>query len=127
MSRKNRNVRRSNDKGRRARQKLAGLPKEPVRVSRRLEGDFIIPDGRCNWKNPARPKLRFATEEKANQALRAAQKRRAALRSGHTEKRVYKCPEGGCGGWHLSAREQFDESLAKTREEIYLRREGIIE
>ena len=85
---------------------------------------MVLPDGRCNFMNPARPKARFATKEKADKALVQAQKKRQFSGSGHVEKRVYRCPEGGCEGWHLTSREVFDENLRKRRQEIYDRKRG---
>lgn len=78
-----------------------------------------MPDGRCDFMNPRKPKARFSSEDKAKKALEQARKRRAQMGSGHIEKRYYKCPEGGCGGWHLSSREAFDESIRQLREEQY--------
>lgn len=69
--------------------------------------DLIIPDGTCRFQG--RPKARFATREKAQTALSRAQRDRARTGSGHVEKRVYACPEGGCGGWHLTSREAYSE------------------
>ena len=79
-----------------------GVPRPPVERS-------IIPDGRCPGR---RPKARFATQEKAEAALRQAQQNRTRIGSPWVEKRVYPCPLPECGGWHLSSREAFDEGQA---------------
>lgn len=82
--------------------------------------EMVLPDGQCTFMTPRKPKARFATEEKAAKALRQAQRLRAAQGSVHVEKRFYACPEGGCGGFHLTSREQFDEDLRKFRHQQFL-------
>lgn len=116
MGRKNSNVRRSNDKGRLARRQRGELHIHPSKQMPRIHlEDLVLPDGQCRFMNPRRPKARFATKAKAEKALIQAQQQRARTGSLHVEKRAYPCPEGGCGGWHLTSRESFDENLRKTR------------
>lgn len=123
MARKNGNVRRSNDKGRLARRQRGERPTKvrgPVSVPGQAPLEkMVLPDGQCTAFSP-RPKARFATEEKAAQALRQAQKVRARTGSTHVEKRYYRCPKGGCGGFHLTSREVFDESIREFRHQQYL-------
>lgn len=110
MGRKNSKVRKANSKGRLARrgqrEEFRGLsnPEQP-RV--KLES-LVLPDGKCP-RPGRRPKARFLTEEKAKRALRQAQLQRSRVGSGHVEKRYYKCPEEGCGGYHLTSRETYEE------------------
>jgi hypothetical protein len=119
MARKNRNVRRSNDKGRLVRRQRGQSPvKAHKQVPRTNVEEMVLPDGQCTFMNPRRPKARFATKDKAAAALRQAQVQRARSGSHHVEKRFYRCPEGGCGGYHLTSREAFDENLRKTRLEV---------
>lgn len=117
MGRKNSNVRRSNDKGRLARRQRGELhlPKPHHQQPRLRLEELVLPDGQCRFMNPRRPKARFDTKAKAEKALVQAQQQRARSGSLHVEKRVYPCPEGGCGGWHLTSREAFDENIRKTR------------
>lgn len=118
MGRKNSKVRKANDRGRRARAAQAMLPKVKEQPRIRVE-DLVMPDGQCQFQSPRRPKARFATKEKAEKALKQAQLQRARVGSAHVEKRVYACPEGGCGGYHLTSREQFDERIWKQRRELH--------
>lgn len=121
MARKNNNVRRSNTKGRLPRRQRGERPaKISVPTPRNPVEDMIIPDGQCTFMNPRKPKARFATPEKAAKALRQAQRLRARTGSKHVEKRYYRCPEGGCGGYHLTSREQFDDSIRQFRHQQYL-------
>lgn len=117
MARKNGKVRRSNDKGRLARRSRGEhIPRQQVKQQPRVPvEDLILPDGKCDLMSKRRPKARFGSKEKANAALRQAQQQRARTGTGHVEKRVYECPEGGCGGWHLSSREAFDDDIRKSR------------
>lgn len=122
MGRKNNNVRRSNDRGRLQRRQRGERPIKAVGPTAPLGGDLskiILPDGQCTAFS-IRPKARFATEEKAAAALRQAQKVRARQGSTHVEKRFYPCPEGGCGGFHLTSREAYDESVREFRHQQYL-------
>lgn len=115
MGRKNKNVRRSKDRKRYARRATEQGLGPPVSSGprERLER-LVMPDGQCTSFG-RRPKARFATEAKAAEALRQAQKKRANVASGHVEKRYYPCPEGGCGGYHLTSRETFDETTWQSR------------
>lgn len=81
--------------------------------------DMVMPDGICSFVAKRKPKVRFSTEEKALQALSQAQRKRAATGSTHVEKSIFPCPEGGCGGWHLSSREEFDRELWQGRRELF--------
>lgn len=78
------------------------------RIPRTSIEELVLPDGQCRL-NRRRPKARFATKEKAQEALRQAQRTRARTGSAYVEKRVYACPEGGCGGFHLTSREEFED------------------
>lgn len=77
---------------------------------------LIIPDGSC-VRNPRRTKAKFNTEEKAAAALRQAQQQRIRRGSGHMECRYYHCPEseGGCGGYHLTSREEYDPAWKRAQ------------
>lgn len=120
MPRRNDRVRSKNIKGRNPRRQRgeAPLPKPKTPTTRIALEDIVMPDGQCHL-NKRKPKAMFATKEKAERALRQAQAKRAYTGSGHVEKRVYRCPPEGCGGWHLSSREQFDEHIRKVRFETY--------
>ena len=119
MGRKNSRVRRSNDRGRRNRKKLEELGvARGQRTTIPLE-DIVMPDGRCNFVAKRKPKVRFSDEDKARRALAQAQQKRLDTGSSHTEKSVFRCPPGGCGGWHLSSREEFDEELWQGRRELF--------
>lgn len=120
MARKNNAVRRNNSKGRMDRRGKGEirLPKPKAQTWDRLE-DIVIPTGKCSFQTPRRPKARFATEADARKALQHAQRNRERTGTGHVEKRFYKCPEGGCGGFHLSSREAFDDNIRKFREQQY--------
>ncbi len=76
-----------------------------------------MPDGQCSFQG--KPKARFATKEKAAAALKQAQQQRARVGSTHVEKRYFACPEGGCGGFHLTSRESFDDSIRVLRQKQY--------
>ena len=125
MARKNSRVRRSNDRGRMLRTINEAAPVAPMRQQPRMAlEDIIIPEGKCFRMNKRRGKATFSTEEKARKALRQAQQNRTRMGTGHVEKRVYQCPEGGCGGWHLSSREAFDEKLSQERHDQFMKRIG---
>lgn len=93
-----------------------GAPKEKRQPRVSVE-DIVLPDGQCRFQTPRRPKARFATKAKGEAALKQAQQQRSRIGSTHVEKRVYECPEGGCGGWHLTSRETFDEGIRKFRQD----------
>lgn len=92
------------------RKKNKAIP--PVEITQ-----LVMPDGQCGFQNRRRPKARFGTKEKATAALKQAQQIRARSGSTHVEKRIYRCPEGGCGGYHLTSREEYDEGAWKRRNE----------
>lgn len=119
MARKNSKVRNNNSKGRMARgergqrrphHKFPDQPRVPVE-------EMIMPDGQCSFQG--KPKARFGTKEKAAAALKQAQQQRRRTGSHHVEKRYFACPEGGCGGFHLTSREQFDDSIRKLRRQQF--------
>lgn len=113
MGRKNGNVQRKN---RRLNRRERGAARSPRPEIERIRlGDLVVPDGQCLFQTPRRPKASFATQEKAEKALAQAQAQRARIGSAHVEKRIYPCPEGGCGGWHLTSRETFDERIWRER------------
>lgn len=112
MGRSNNSARQRNAKGRLNRREKGAsrLPAAGVRsVPRANAEDLVIPDGSC-LRNPRKPKAKFNTETKAATALRQAQAQRTRMGTGHVEKRYYLCPEseGGCGGYHLTSREEYD-------------------
>lgn len=123
MGRKNNAVRRKNVKGRLDRRDRGLPPLKPMPQQPRVNvEDLVLPDGQCRFQTKRKPKARFATKEKAEKALVQAQHQRARVGSTHVEKRFYKCPEGGCGGYHLTSREAFDEGLRERR--FKMRQEG---
>jgi hypothetical protein len=68
---------------------------------------LIVPKGRCYFRS-RKGKLIF-TETEAARALRQAQQARASRGQTYTESRSYACPDGGCGGWHLTSRQTYTE------------------
>jgi hypothetical protein len=109
MGRKNSKVGRSNDRGRRARMaaKERGISSDMSQA--RIEvSKMVTPDGRC-YLQSRRGKDIFLTVEKAERALKQAQTMRRRSGTGHMEKRFYPCPDGGCGGYHLTSRETYEE------------------
>lgn len=120
MGRKNSNVGRKNDRGRIARRTLADIqPHKQVHGVRIPVEKLVIPSGKCSFQNPRRPKAIFTTKALAEEGLKQAQLKRAKTGSGHVEKRVYQCPDGGCGGWHLSSREAYDEGIRIQRQQQF--------
>lgn len=117
MARSNKAARQRNAKGRLNRREKGASRSGPPTASgiQRISAEeLVIPDGSC-LRNPARPKARFATEAKARLALDQAQRQRARMGSGHMEKRYYACPEDrGCGGFHLTSRETYDDAWKRT-------------
>lgn len=120
MGRKNNKVRRSNDRGRLQRRQRGESPfrEQKHQIPRVQIEDLVLPDGQCRFQSGRRPKARFATKEKAQKALEQAQRQRERSGSHHVEKRFYPCPEGGCGGYHLTSREAFDEELWRQRRKL---------
>ena len=112
MGRKNSKVRRANDRGRLSRRGRDESRQVRVPNSRIDIEKMVLPEGKCFFQS-RRGKAIFRTEEKAATALRQAQAQRRFSGSGHVEKRYYRCPEGGCGGYHLTSREAFDENAWK--------------
>jgi hypothetical protein len=117
MGRRNKNVRRSNDKGRLARRERGQRPAKGDHSAGRVSlENLVIPDGRCYFQS-RKGKSIFRTKEKAQTALDQAQLNRARQGTMHVEKRFYACPEGGCGGFHLTSRDEYDEEAARRRAE----------
>ncbi len=116
MARSNKAARQRNTKGRLNRREKGASRIPANRSIQRLDvSDMIIPDGTC-LRNPQRPKAMFRTEENAKIALEQAQRMRARMGSGHVEKRYYACPEDrGCGGYHLTSRESYEDAWTRTR------------
>jgi len=115
MARKNSKVRRSNDKGRMARRERGQRPAKGAPAMARVPlEDLVIPDGRCYFQS-RKGKAKFATKAKAQTALDQAQRNRARQGTMHVEKRFYECPPGGCGGFHLTSRDEYDEEHAARR------------
>lgn len=115
MGRSNKAARAKNNRmNRRPKGEPRGLPPRP-NIPRIPVSDLILPDGRCT-RNPRRPKDMFATREKAQKALDQAQHARARMGSGHVERRFYLCEksEGGCGGYHLTSRESYDNTWKRA-------------
>lgn len=111
---------RKNSSARRKNRRLDRRPKgerrdKRVEIPRVRVDDLVLPDGQCRFQSPRRPKASFATEAKAAKALAQAQAQRRRMGSAHVEKRYYPCPEGGCGGFHLTSREAFDEKIWRER------------
>lgn len=119
MGRKNSSARRRNIKGRMDRRQK-GVPRlaKATDIPRISLDELVLPDGQCRFQSPRKPKARFATKEKAAKALEQARKTRARTGSGRVEKRYYPCPEGGCGGYHLTSREEFDEKIWRERRKL---------
>lgn len=69
---------------------------------------MVTPDGKC-YRQSRSGKDIFLTEDKARRALKQVQAQRRRSGTGHVEKRYYPCPEGGCGGYHLTSRESYEE------------------
>jgi hypothetical protein len=114
MGRRNRNVRRSNDKGRLARRERGQRPtRADLNIPRVSIEEMVIPTGKCFFRN-RKGKAIFKSKQDAETALEQAQRNRARQGTGHVEKRYYSCPEGGCGGYHLSSREEYDP-IKRTR------------
>lgn len=101
MGRKNH--RNSRPQARRKADGTKGQPRPPAPPIEKL----VVPKGRCYFRS-RHGKLVFNREE-AETALRQAQASRARRGTGHKESRIYECPEGGCGGWHLTSRTQYQE------------------
>lgn len=108
MGRKNKNVRRSNDKGRLARRERGQRPAKGSPGAPRVSvEELVIPDGRCFFQS-RKGKAIFATRDKAQIALDQARVNRARQGTMHIEKRFYQCPDGGCGGYHLTSRDEYE-------------------
>lgn len=121
MGRKNDRVRRKNANGRLPRRARGERPVKvpgPTAIPSADLTRIILPDGQC--RAFGKVKARFATKEKAAQALKQAQKTRARTGSLHVEKRYYPCPEGGCGGFHLTSREEYDPTIGQFRHQQFL-------
>lgn len=99
-----RNHRNSKPQARRREDGSKGQRNTHVRVP--LE-QMIVPKGKCYFRSRG-GKMIF-TQEEARAALKQAQTGRRRAGSAYAEKRVYECPEGGCGGWHLTSRETYEE------------------
>lgn len=69
---------------------------------------LVVPKGKCYFRSRS-GKLIFATETEATKALRQAQHKRRLQGTAHREERFYPCPEGGCGGFHLTSRTAYED------------------
>lgn len=113
MGRKNRNASRRNIKGRLDRREAPQVKRRTGPAYRPPLEKIVMPDGQCHFPNRRKPKVTFLTEEKAAKALAQAQAKRRSLGDTRYERRYYRCEpieKGGCGGFHLSARETWQES-----------------
>jgi len=72
---------------------------------------LVLPVGRCFFKS-RKGKLTFATEADAEKALKQAAAKREHQLNGHVESRFYPCPPDGCGGFHLTSRDEYEERPA---------------
>lgn len=71
---------------------------------------LVVPKGRCYFRS-RKGKLIF-TEAETVTALKQLRAQRLSKGSGYVESRSYPCPDGGCGGWHLTSREEYQERSA---------------
>lgn len=123
MGRSNNSARQRNSKGRLNRRQQGEARRPADRAVPRVAIDqMVMPDGTC-LRNSQRPKAKFDTAQKAQKALEQAQRQRARAGSGHVEKRFYLCRDVvgmnddgtprivGCGGYHLTSREEYDPSI----------------
>lgn len=86
----------------RALREAAGpLPTQPIEK-------MVLPTGRCHFRSRY-GKLIFKTEKLAQAALEQAKTKRKYQANGHVESRYYACPPGGCGGFHLTSRDNYEE------------------
>lgn len=106
MGRKNKNVRRSNDRKRLHREKTAALPKRDRHARVDVER-MVTPAGKCYFQTWNGLDI-YPTPAIARRALEQVQAQRRFSGSGRIEKRFFECPEGGCGGYHLTSREEYD-------------------
>lgn len=105
MPRRNRTPRR---KQRRRYESQEAVPRSARASSPPMALDkMVLPKGKCFYRSKG-GKLTFATEADAREALKQAQRKRRPA-NGHVECRYYECPEGGCGGFHLTSRESFED------------------
>lgn len=119
MGRSNQAARQRNSRGRLNRREKGAsrLPStRDTHIPRVDLSQLVMPDGRC-MRNPRRPKDIFMSEENAERALRQAQQTRLRMGATHMEKRYYLCKtsEGGCGGHHLTSREEYDPAWKRGR------------
>lgn len=114
MPRKNSKVRSRNVK-RDRRQKGEARPQKVVQQPRIPVEDMVVPHGKCYLQSRRHGKAIFLTEAEATKALNQAQAMRRRTGSGHAEKRFYQCPEGGCGGYHLTSREAYDNAWNRSK------------
>jgi hypothetical protein len=83
---------------------LRGVSAKPVPIDK-----MVLPKGRCFFRSK-KGKLIFSTKADAEKALvQAKANRKRQTANGHVECRFYECPEGGCGGFHLTSREQYED------------------
>lgn len=71
---------------------------------------IVVPKGRCTFRS-RHGKLRFSAED-VQRALKQAQHNRKVKGSTHAEARYYQCPPGGCGDFHLTSREAYQDPRA---------------
>lgn len=82
---------------------------KPAPLTQRVDVEkMVTPDGKCFFRSKFGKDI-FLTETKAARALKQVQQQRLRQGTGHVEKRYYSCPEGGCGGFHLTSRETYEE------------------
>lgn len=106
MARKNHRSGRRPQARRRADGTTSGRRPPPLPIEQ-----MIVPKGKCFFR-ARHGKVIFRTEEEAQKALAQAQANRARKGTGHAESRYYSCPEGGCGGFHLTSRTTYEDRSA---------------
>lgn len=90
-----------------ARRRFDGSAAKPRAVLPPVE-TLVVPKGKCYFRS-RNGKLIFATEIDAQKALRQARHKRRLQGTAHQEERFYPCPEGGCGGYHLTSRTHYQD------------------
>lgn len=87
---------------------------EAILAGRRVTHSFVC-DSCGGWhlgypkelekRCPASGKRIFATHGEADEQLQNTLRKRALGQTNRREQRVYECPPGECGGWHLTSQD----------------------